>query len=119
MADVHLWQNLSGPALAALASERCVAVLPVGAIEQHGPHLPLGTDTLIAQGLVGQALGRIEGEAIVLLLPSQAIGDSVEHGSFAGTLCHEPETLIAAWCEIGAALAAPRRRLEQCQPVPV
>jgi creatinine amidohydrolase len=105
MAAARLWAHLTSDELSALAGERCVAVLPVGAIEQHGPHLPLGTDTMIAEGLVARACARIADDLPVLVLPTQAIGESTEHGSFAGTLSHEAETLLAAWTELGAALS--------------
>ncbi len=105
MAGIHAWNALTSPALAGLAGERCVAVLPMGATEQHGPHLPLGTDTMIAEGLVARALGRVEAGGDVVELPSLAIGESSEHTSFAGTLSHEAETLLAMLAEIGAGLA--------------
>lgn len=105
MADMAIWAELTSPELARLAGERCVAVLPVGAVEQHGPHLPLGTDAVIAEGLARAALERLEGDVTALLLPTQAIGESCEHEGFAGTLGQRVETLLAAWCEIGAGLA--------------
>ena len=104
MADFRTWASLTSPELATLAGERCVTVLPVGAIEQHGPHLPLGTDMMIADGLIARALGFVDSDVTVLVLPTQAIGESTEHTSFAGTLGHEAETLLAAWTEIGASL---------------
>ncbi len=105
MACVLTWAEITSPQLAKCAGERCVAVLPTGAVEQHGPHLPLGTDAVIAEGLAAAALERLQGDATALLLPTQAIGESSEHEGFAGTLGHEAETLLAAWCEIGAGLA--------------
>ena len=105
MAALRSWLHLTTEEAAALDGARAVAVLPVGAVEQHGPHLPLGTDTMIAEGIVGAALVRLPDEVPALLLPTQAIGHSPEHGDFAGTLDHEAETLLAAWAGIGAALA--------------
>ena len=105
MASVHTWTALTSPDVADLAGESSVAVLPVGAVEQHGPHLPLGADATIAEGLAVRALDRLEGDGAALLLPTQHIGESAEHGSFPGTLSHEAETLLAAWCEIGGSLA--------------
>ncbi|MBC6439363.1 MAG: creatininase family protein [Rhodospirillales bacterium] len=104
MANVHDWLSLTSPELDALSGERCVAVFAVGAVEQHGPHLPLGTDTIIAEGLVDRALRRLNGAFDVVILPTQAIGESTEHTSFAGTLSHEAESLLASWTEIGASL---------------
>jgi creatinine amidohydrolase len=104
MAEYHQWASLTSDDLAALAGEHCVAVLPVGAIEQHGSHLPLGTDMMIADGLVVRACDQLEAELTAIILPTQAIGESTEHGNFPGTLSHEAETLLAAWTEIGVAL---------------
>ncbi len=105
MARVRTWAALTSPDLAGLAGEASVAILPVGAVEQHGPHLPLGADAMIAEGLAARALGRLAGDGAALVLPTQQIGESAEHGSFPGTLSHEAETLLAAWSEIGASLA--------------
>lgn len=105
MADVRNWTDLTTHDVAALDSDRCVAVLPVGAVEQHGPHLPLGTDSIIAEGILALALKRLAGDIPALVLPTQSIGASSEHGDFHGTLSHEAETLIAAWSEIGVALS--------------
>ena len=105
MARLQSWTELTSPELAARAGERCAAVLPVGAVEQHGPHLPLGTDAMIAQGIVASAAPLLAADGDVVLLPAQEIGESTEHRSFAGTLSHEAETLLGAWTEIGACLA--------------
>ncbi len=105
MAEIRHWAHLTSDELASVAGERSVAVLPVGAMEQHGPHLPLGTDTMIADGLVWHACERLDSGPTVLLLPTQAIGESTEHGAFPGTLSHEAETLLAAWTELGVALS--------------
>lgn len=99
------WIELTTEDIAALDRRRCVAVLPVGAIEQHGPHLPLGTDSYIAEGIVAKALSLAVEAVEVLLLPLQQIGHSPEHGDFHGTLGQEAETLLAAWTRIGSDLA--------------
>jgi creatinine amidohydrolase len=96
-----LWAHLTTTDFDRIDPERTVALLPVGAVEQHGPHLPLATDTLIADGIVARALPQVPPDVTVLVLPTQAIGDSLEHSDFAGTLSHQAETLIASWLEIG------------------
>lgn len=78
-----------------------IALLPVAATEQHGPHLPLGTDAYILEAI----LARLETETDVLVLPLQAIGDSLEHTDFPGTLSQRAETLIASWLALGHAVA--------------
>jgi len=77
-----------------------VAVLPVAAVEQHGPHLPVSVDTCINEHLIEAALAKA-GDLSVLVLPMQAVGKSNEHLSFAGTLTLSAETLIRLWTEIG------------------
>lgn len=98
------WQDLTTEDFAGLDPERTIALLPVGAVEQHGPHLPLVTDTCILEGIVARTLELLPASARVLVLPTQAVGDSAEHGGFAGTLSLSPETLIRAWSELGAAV---------------
>ena len=89
---------------------RSIAVLPVAAIEQHGPHLPLATDTIIAEGYLTGIRERIPPDLDVLILPVQAVGKSDEHDAFPGTLSLETGTALAAWTGIGAALYRARCR---------
>lgn len=82
-----------------------IALLPVAAIEQHGPHLPLGTDAIICDGVIDAAATQISPEVRVLRLPTQRIGVSPEHASFPGTLSLEPEVALASWMAIGESVA--------------
>ena len=82
-----------------------VAVLPVAAVEQHGPHLPLSVDASLIEGVIDAALAQLPAELPVLFLPPQNIGFSVEHTNYAGTLSLQPATLIALWTELGACVA--------------
>ncbi|MFG1477300.1 creatininase family protein [Xanthobacter sp. V4C-4] len=99
------WSELSSPAVAALDMARLVAVLPVAAVEQHGPHLPLGTDLFIAEGYLARIAALVPDTLDVAVLPIQAVGKSDEHQTFAGTLTFTPATALAAWVELGACLA--------------
>ena len=99
------WADLKTTDFAALDPASTVAVLPVAATEQHGPHLPLGVDAVLADGILAAALPHLPAEASVLVLPTQAVGLSPEHTAYAGTLSLSPATLIALWTEIGAGVA--------------
>lgn len=83
-----------------------VAVLPVAATEQHGPHLALSVDSDLVDAVVGAALPLLPAELPVLVLPTQKIGKSNEHARFPGTLTLGAETLIRVWTEIGDCVAA-------------
>ena len=102
----HFWANLKSPDFAALDLTRCIAVLPVAATEQHGPHLPLNVDTTLVDGVIAAALADLPANLPVLFLPTQAVGFSPEHTAFAGTLSLSAETVIRLWTEIAESVAA-------------
>ncbi|HSV52096.1 MAG TPA: creatininase family protein [Burkholderiaceae bacterium] len=87
------------------AAANTVAVLPVAAIEQHGPHLPMSVDTTLVDGIVAAALPQLPADLSVLFLPTQQVGKSNEHLRFPGTLSLSAETLIRVWMEIGECVA--------------
>jgi len=101
----HFWAELNTLDFLALDPARTVAVLPLGATEQHGPHLPLSVDTVLVEGVVKAALTHLSDVDPVLVLPTQTLGLSTEHTAFAGTLHLSPQTLIKVWCDIGASVA--------------
>lgn len=103
--SVHIWGHMTTEDVAALEPSRTLAVLPVGATEQHGPHLPLATDILITEAVLAAAAERVPDDLTLLILPSQAIGLSPEHMNFAGTLTQTAEILIASWTGIGRSIA--------------
>lgn len=82
-----------------------VAVIPLGAVETHGPHLPLGTDGLIAEGILDAAETSDTSRAVYLRLPLLWLGASAEHADRAGTLSQEPEALVAAIVSVAEGLA--------------
>ncbi len=83
-----------------------IAILPVAATEQHGPHLPLAVDTALVDGVIAAALPHIAAEVPALFLPTQAVGFSPEHAAFAGTLTLKSETIIRLWTDIAESVAA-------------
>ncbi len=99
------WQDLATTDFARVDPARTVALLPVAAIEQHGPHLPLATDAIINQGVVAQALQRLPASAQVLVLPALNVGDSLEHSAFAGTLSADLNDLLGLWLAVGRGVA--------------
>jgi len=82
-----------------------VVIVPVAAIEQHGPHLPLSTDADICQGLVEGAFAHIPEDLPAWVVPPICVGTSREHAAFAGTLSLEPDSLERVVVQMGMSLA--------------
>ena len=95
------WSELTTAEFAALDPETTIAVWPLAATEQHGPHLPVSTDTAIAEGMIAELRQHLPGDLSILILPIQMIGKSNEHLRFPGTLTLSAETALRAWVEIG------------------
>jgi creatinine amidohydrolase len=94
------WQDIAGA-----ATERWTAVLPLAAVEQHGPHLPLGVDAFIADAYLKRVREMLPDELPVTFLPMERVGISTEHLAYAGTLNFSAATAIAAWTELGESVA--------------
>src|ERR1700685_1319057 len=91
MSRKRFWGELKSSEFSGLDPDTTVAVLPVAAIEQHGPHLPVMTDTAIMQGMIDTVLARLPGEFAALFLPIQTIGKSNEHLRSKGTITFSAE----------------------------
>ena len=102
----RFWADLCTRDFAQLDPARTIAVLPVAATEQHGPHLPLSVDSVLADGIVAASLPHLAPELSVLFLPTQAVGLSPEHARFPGTLTLKTETVLRLWTDIGESVAA-------------
>jgi creatinine amidohydrolase len=101
----RFWADLTTRDFARLDAAKTVAVLPVSATEQHGPHLPLSVDQTLVDGVIAATLPRLPAELPVLFLPTQQVGYSPEHSRFTGTLTLSSATAIATWIEIGECVA--------------
>ena len=99
------WGDYRTTEYAAIDPDATIAVLPVAAIEQHGPHLPVSTDTKIMNGMLETVIARLPDDLDVRILPVQAVGKSNEHLHAPGTLTLSAPTLIDAWTELGASVA--------------
>ncbi len=101
------WMEMTWADIAAAgeAAGRWIAVLPLAAVEQHGPHLPLGVDAYIADAYLARVRKLLAETLPVTFLPVQRIGVSAEHLSYPGTLTLSAASAITAWTEIGESLA--------------
>ena len=94
------WWDLSTREFAGLDMARIVAVLPVGAVEQHGPHLPVRVDAAINAGIVERAVALMPDDLPALVLPALPVGKSNEHLAFPGTLSLPYDVLARVWFEV-------------------
>lgn len=97
--------HMTSPQIAALDKQEGVVILPIGAIEQHGPHLPLITDTMIATHALDATLAQLPADVKAWALPPQSYGKSNEHINFAGTVTLSAETLTSILRDIAASIA--------------
>jgi creatinine amidohydrolase len=98
------WMEMTWTDLAETDTGRWIAVLPVAAVEQHGPHLPLGVDSYIAQAYLSRVHEILPDDLPVTFLPVQKLGQSDEHIAYPGTLSLSAQTVIRTYTEIGESL---------------
>ena len=95
------WSEYRATEFGDLDPDRAIAILPLAAVEQHGPHLPVGADALIAEGMLGAVISQLPPELDIRIMPIQAVGKSNEHLYAPGTLTLPAAVAIEAWTELG------------------
>lgn len=99
------WGDFPTTEFSGLDPEATIAVLPIAAIEQHGPHLPVSTDAAIMQGMLDAVIPLIPDDHDVRILPVQSVGKSNEHLHAPGTLTLSPLAAIQGWAELGLSVS--------------
>lgn len=99
------WADFRAPEYRDIDPMKTIAILPTAAIEQHGPHLPVGTDTMIAGGMLDELRRTCPDDLDIRILPIMAVGKSNEHIHAAGTLTLSAPVALQAWQEIGLSVA--------------
>ncbi len=99
------WADYRTTEFAQIDPMRTIAILPTAAIEQHGPHLPVGVDTMINEGLLDLLRARCPADLDIRILPVQSVGKSNEHLHAPGTLTLSAENALRVWVEIGLSVA--------------
>lgn len=99
------WTERRAPEFEAVDPMKTIAVLPTAAVEQHGRHLPVGTDTMIADYMLDLLRETCPADLDLAILPVMAVGKSNEHLWARGTLTLGAATALAAWTEIGLSVA--------------
>ena len=105
MAPTRYWADMTWPDFHCADMRDVIAVLPIAAVEQHGPHLPLGVDAIINEGCIRLVAERLPADLPALFLPTQVVGVSSEHAGYPGTLTLSVESAIRIWQEIGDSVA--------------
>ncbi|RWR02477.1 creatininase [[Pantoea] beijingensis] len=100
MPSSRWWWDLSTREFSELEMEKVVVILPIGAVEQHGPHLPVRVDAAINAGIIARAVELMPADLPVLVMPALPIGKSDEHLSYPGTLTLPYDLLGKVWFEV-------------------
>ncbi len=99
------WSDIDWTSTDAAAAARWIAVMPLGATEQHCPHLPLETDVMIGEAYLARVRELLPNTSPVTFLPIQKVGISTEHIDFAGTLTLSTEAALKEWMALGESVA--------------
>jgi creatinine amidohydrolase len=99
------WTDIHWPDIAGAGPARWIAVLPLAATEQHGPHLPVGTDVMIAQAYLERVRELLPDTVPATFLPLQPVGISTEHVGYPGTLTLPTDIALKTWMALGTSVA--------------
>src|SRR5882757_4967356 len=99
------WTAIHWPDIADRAAARWIAVLPLAATEQHGPHLPLGTDVMIGEAYLARVRELLPANIPATFLPQQTTGISTEHINYPGTLTLPADVALKTWTALGRSVA--------------
>ncbi|QHQ33879.1 creatininase family protein [Algicella marina] len=99
------WYEYRASEFENIVADQTIAILPTAAVEQHGPHLPVGVDTMIAEGMLATFRAACPDDLDVRILPVQAVGKSNEHLWAKGTLTLSADSALKSWVEIGLSVA--------------
>ena len=100
-----MYEDLKGPEIPSVLSESSIILLPVGAIELHGPHLPMSVDRVIAEETAKAIVAKCGDDLDIWLLPTLSVSKSNEHNWSEGTISLRYETLMAVLHDIGESLS--------------
>ena len=107
MKNMVRWDNLTSPQIKRLAQEEAIVLIPLGSTEQHGPHLPVGCDNLMATWMAEQVAASLSQKGIpCVVTPSIAVANSRHHMSFAGTISLSVEHYMAVLADYCRCVAA-------------
>ena len=99
------WTEFAAPDFLNIDPKKTIAILPIAAVEQHGPHLPVGTDTILNQGYLNLLAETAPPDLDIRILPIQSVGKSNEHLWAKGTVTLPAAVQIEAWMELGLSVA--------------
>jgi len=99
------WTDIRWPEVSAADAARWIAVLPLAATEQHGPHLPLGTDVMIGEAYLARVRELLPAKFPATFLPLQPVGISTEHIDYPGTQTLSTEAALRTWMALGESVA--------------
>lgn len=99
------WTDFPAPEYDSIDPNRTIAILPIAAVEQHGPHLPVGVDSILNRGCIDLLIERAPADLDIRILPVQQVGKSNEHIWARGTVTMTAHTLLDSWFELGQSVS--------------